>query len=71
MTLFEYQKRNRVELPDDREYLELVKDILESERVQSMRDYIQHGQTSCLEHSIHVSYLTYRYCREHGLDFRQ
>lgn len=70
MTLFEYQKRNRVELPDDREYLELVKDILESERVQSMRDYIQHGQTSCLEHSIHVSYLTYRYCREHGLDFR-
>ena len=46
MTLFEYQKRNRVELPDDREYLELVKDILESERVQSMRDYIQHGQTS-------------------------
>lgn len=70
MTWFEYQKRNNVELPEDEEYLTLVRDILENESVQSMRNYIQHGQTSCLDHSLHVSYLTYRYCKDHDLDYR-
>lgn len=70
MTWFEYQKQNSVDLPEDPEYLKLVEDILKNEKVQSMKDYLQHGRTSCLEHSLHVSYLTYCFCRKHGLDYR-
>ena len=28
----------------------------------------QHGETTCLRHSLNVSYLSYLYCRDHGLD---
>ena len=32
--------------------------------------YTQHGETSCLRHSINVSYLSYLYCRDHGWQAR-
>ena len=34
------------------------------------RAYTQHGETSCLRHSINVSYLSYLYCRDHGWQAR-
>lgn len=57
-----------VAVPRDEEYLALVADILENPEVRSMEGYTQHGTTSCLRHSINVSYLSYLYCRDHGLD---
>ena len=35
-----------------------------------MEAYTQHGETSCLRHSINVSYLSYLYCRDHGWQAR-
>ena len=35
-----------------------------------MREYVQHGVTSCLEHCISVSYRSYLACKEYGLDAR-
>lgn len=53
-------------VPDDDAYLAQVRDILENPQVRSMANYTQHGSTSCLRHSINVSYLSYLYCKEHG-----
>lgn len=54
----------------DKEYIDCIKDLIGNENVQSMKKYIQHGNISCLEHSIFVSYTSYRICKKMGLDFR-
>lgn len=57
-------------VPYDEDYLAMVRDILENEYFCSMKDFIQHGETSCLTHSISVSYLSYLHCKQHGLNAR-
>ncbi|NCC08376.1 MAG: HD domain-containing protein [Clostridia bacterium] len=57
-----------ISVPNDREYLLLVKNMLDCPQVAQMSQYIQHGTTTCLGHSINVSYLSYLYCRKHGLN---
>lgn len=52
----------------DEEYLACVQDILDHEVFQSMDRYVQHGKTTCKEHCIKVSYLSYRLCRRMGWD---
>ena len=54
----------------DEEYLDSVKDILDHPVFRSMEQYIQHGTTTCLEHSIRVSYMAYRLCRKFGGNWR-
>lgn len=55
----------------DKEFLECVRDILEHPVFQSMDQYIQHGATTCLEHCLRVSYMSYLICRKRGLNFRE
>lgn len=50
-------------------FLECVRDILEHPAFQSMDQYIQHGGTTCLEHCLRVSYMSYLICRRKGLHF--
>ena len=47
----------------DMEYLACVQDILEHPVFCSMDHYYQHGTTTCKEHCIRVSYLSYRLCQ--------
>lgn len=54
----------------DTGYLECVSDILDNPVFQSMDRYIQHGTTTCKEHCIRVSYLSYRICCKYGWDYR-
>lgn len=42
------------------DYMKNVKDIIEHPEIQSMSQYIHHGQTNCLVHSIHVSFISYK-----------
>ena len=62
--------REEVLVPDDAEYLAEVTDILENDAFLSMRDFVQHGTTSCLSHCIAVSYKSYLACKKYGLDAR-
>lgn len=55
---------------EDEEYLECVRDILDSKVFQSMDQFIQHGHTTCKEHCIQVSYIAYEMCRNRGWDSR-
>lgn len=59
----------RVDSSDDEEYERCVRNIIMNEKVQSMKKFLQHGDTNCLEHSIYVSYSSYILCRWLGFDY--
>lgn len=61
----------REEYRQDPIYLDCVQDILEHPIFQSMDRYLQHGKTTCKEHCIRVSYLSYRICRKYGWNYRE
>ena len=52
------------------EFKECIIDLTTNESIISMENYIQHGNITCLEHCISVSYLSYLNCRLLGLDYR-
>lgn len=54
----------------DLEYLECVADILEHPVFKQMENYYQHGHTTCMEHCIRVSYMSYCLCRKRSWDYR-
>lgn len=53
----------------DPEYYNCIKDLLETDIVQEMDKYIQHGSTTTLDHCIAVSYLAYRAAKKMDLDY--
>ena len=52
------------------EFLEYIKDLLDIEEVKDLNNYVQHINTSRLEHSISVAWYTYLCCKIFGLDAR-
>ena len=53
----------------DTAYMEIVKDIIENEMVQNMKNYRQHYKVNCFDHCLYVSYNLYLVCKKHGLDY--
>lgn len=53
----------------DKDYIEIVRDLVDNNKVLSMDDFFQHGNVTCLEHSLSVSYKSYRLCKKFGLDY--
>lgn len=54
----------------DKEYFECIKDVFSSDSVKMMDTFIQHGHTSTLEHSLNVSYASYKLSKKLGLDYK-
>ena len=52
------------------EYKMCVKDLMKNEDVKSMENFIQHGDISCLEHCISVSYISFKVAKALGLDYK-
>ena len=52
------------------EYYSIVKDIMENETVQQMKNYRQHYDTNTYEHCFHVSYMNYKICKALHLDYK-
>lgn len=52
------------------EYYKMIEDLIDNKEVAEMREYIQHGNTSTLQHCVNVSYYNYRICKFLGLDAR-
>lgn len=46
-----------------------IEDLIETPSVRAMSDIPQHGNVSCLDHCIFVSYVSFLLCRFLGLDF--
>ena len=55
---------------EDKEFQEIIKDIIENSEVQKMKNYKVHGNTTCYSHCYSVSYLCYLYCKKHKLDYK-
>ena len=52
------------------EYFDFVKDLLDSDVVNEMKNYRHHYSTTCFQHSLNVSYYNYLVCKKLGLDAR-
>ncbi len=55
---------------DKSEFELIIKDIIENETVQQMKNYRQHYDTSCFEHCLDVSFVSYKICKKMNLDYR-
>ncbi|AWI03204.1 HD domain-containing protein [Clostridium drakei] len=60
----------KIDFFSNKEYGKCVYDVIHHEMIISMKNYIQHGNTNCFEHSIYVSYISYMICKRLGLDFQ-
>lgn len=54
----------------DKEYMDIVKDLLINETVLKMKQYRQHFNVSCFDHCLFVSYNAYLVCKKHNLDYK-
>ncbi|UZQ51991.1 HD family phosphohydrolase [Clostridium kluyveri] len=50
-------------------YRKCISDLIQHEDVISMKNFIQHGDITCLQHSTYVSYMSYLVCKDLGLDY--
>lgn len=55
---------------NDKQYLDIVQDIISNDLVQEMKNYRQHYNVSCFDHCLYVSYNLYRICKKHSLDYK-
>jgi len=53
----------------DKEYMVLILDLLNQEKVQQMKKYRQHSKVNCFDHCLCVSYNTYLICKKKNLDY--
>ena len=62
---------SKVDLSDNKlEYNHLVADLLENETVLKMQEFPHHGDTTCFQHCLNVSYYNYKLCRFFSLNER-
>ncbi|MDO5695231.1 MAG: HD domain-containing protein [Eubacteriales bacterium] len=54
----------------DPEYVRTVRALLSHDHVLMMKDFVQHGRTSTLEHCVNVSYICWRIAKRLRLDAR-
>jgi len=62
-------KRKMHKILLDKEYYDCIKDLYNTDVVKQMDDYIQHGKTTTLDHSIRVSYTSYKIAKKLNLDY--
>lgn len=55
---------------DDEEYVSYIEDLLVTEEVQKLANYTQHMNSTRLEHSISVSYTSYKLAKQFHGDVR-
>lgn len=54
----------------DKEFIELVKDIIDNDTVREMQNYRQHYDVNTFEHCMNVSYISYRICKKLKWDYK-
>lgn len=56
-------------LNENKEFQEIIKDLIENETVNEMKKYKQHFNTTCYEHCYIASYYCYIICKKLNLDY--
>lgn len=62
--------KSKNEWRNDPEYLSIVEDLLAQPAVKKLANYTQHHHSNRLQHSIAVSYDSYRIAKKLHLDYR-
>ncbi len=65
-----YRRSFNLNTENDREYLELVSDLLDTNEVQYLKNNIQHSDINALDHVRSVSYIAYTVCKHSGLNYK-
>ena len=52
-----------------REFVNIVKDLIDNPTVRQMKNYRQHYNSSCYEHCLEVAYWSYLICKKFNLDY--
>jgi uncharacterized protein len=52
------------------DYESIISELVKNQVILSMKQFTQHSNITCLEHSIRVSYCSYRVCKYFGLDYQ-
>ena len=55
---------------NDEEFMNLIKDLYTNETVNKMKEYRPHCDISTFEHSLNVSYISYKICKKLNLDYK-
>lgn len=63
------KEKNKIKDINLREYKSYIHDLLQNKEVLSMKDYKQHSDIHCLEHSLYVSYTSYVMCKKLRFDY--
>ena len=54
---------------NDKQYMDIVKNIISNDLVKQMKQYRQHYNVNCFDHCLYVSYNLYSICKKHSLDY--
>ena len=57
------------EIYDNKEFINIIHDLIENNTVQKMKDYKQHYETTCFDHCLIASYYCYKICKKLGIDY--
>ena len=61
--------RDKEKIIKDKDYMDIISDLLKQEKVQQMKQYRQHHNMNCFDHCLFVSYNTYLICKKRHLDY--
>ncbi len=54
---------------DNIEFVKIISELINNPTVQKMKNFRQHYNSSCFEHCLEVSYISYIICKKLGLDY--
>ena len=58
------------EATKDKEFMDLVKDLVNNDTVKEMKKYRQHYDVNTFEHCMNVSYISYKICKKLKWDYK-
>ena len=61
---------DKEEIFQDKEYMDIVSDLIINDIVLKMKSYRQHFNVSCFDHCLYVSYNSYLICKKYHLDYK-
>lgn len=54
----------------DKDFIAIIEDMLQNSKVQMMKQYRQHYETTCFDHCLIASYYCYLSCKKRNLDYK-
>lgn len=55
---------------ESKEFINIIKDLINSDSVKEMKKYRQHYDISTYEHCLNVSYISYKICKKLNWDYK-